>query len=161
MKSPYLRHRKIGRGPKSVKRMRLKLLGLTTLAGLKRRLLVPHALAPSLALSVWLVAFTSVALRADDLDIRRGSENYAALCARCHGARGTDRPSSQFGRSAHSFTDCSWMQMMSDATLFGIIRNGGRWAGMRDMPAVNSSVSDREIREIIAFIRTFCAEGQS
>jgi mono/diheme cytochrome c family protein len=116
-------------------------------------------LARCLALAAMFLAFVAGADRACAQDLRRGGQNYTAFCARCHGAAGTDTPSPQFGVKAHSFTDCSWMKMMSDATLFGIIRNGGRWAGMRDMPAVAPSVSDREIREIIAFLRTFCAQG--
>src|SRR5579875_3618282 len=90
------------------------------------------------------------------------SANYMTYCARCHNANGTDdSPPLPSMRVAHSFTDCRWMKLMSDATLYGIIKNGGRWAGMKDMPAFGARLTDEQIADIVAFIRSFCAEDQT
>jgi mono/diheme cytochrome c family protein len=112
------------------------------------------------ALGAAFLTLAAPAGRAHAQDVQRGAQSYAAHCARCHGARGADAPHSPIGTPGHSLADCHWMRMMSDATLFGIIRNGASWAGIEGMPAVSPSVSDSDIRAIVSFIRSFCTQSQ-
>jgi cytochrome c553 len=149
-----------GRHHENIKCECFELLCVTKIKRLIFRTAIFRLFERSIAVGTSFLIIVIAAHRVCARDLRQGGQSYAAHCARCHGATGTDAPQLRSGPAARSLADCAWMQMMSDATLFGIIRNGGRWAGMRDMPAIDSSVSDQEIREIIAFIRTFCAQDR-
>lgn len=52
------------------------------------------------------------------------------------------------------------MRMMSDATLFLAIKNGGQAVGLRaDMPAFGGRLSDEDISDLVLYIRNFCGGG--
>jgi len=85
---------------------------------------------------------------------------YFSQCAGCHGRDGKG-----YGPAAwrlpvpiHSFTDCDWMSMMSDATLFLIIKEGSSSAGFpAGMPAADGRLSYDEIARLVHYVRKFCA----
>jgi len=90
-------------------------------------------------------------------DASRGAAQYAAFCATCHGARGdadtpiadtlTPRP------ARHS--DGAYMNALSDAHLFKVIKFGGPAVGKSaSMAAWGGVLSDAQIRDVIAYIRT-------
>jgi mono/diheme cytochrome c family protein len=59
----------------------------------------------------------------------------------------------------HSLADCDWMSMMSDASLFLTIHEGGPAAGLsRQMPAFGSKLSYSQTAALVAYIRRFCGE---
>ena len=59
--------------------------------------------------------------------------------------------------SPRDFTDCARMAKESDDTLFNVIKNGGKANGFSgDMQAWNNAFEDAEIKDLVAYIRTFC-----
>ena len=90
---------------------------------------------------------------------------YMAKCAGCHGAGGRTRgggASHGADLPSHSLTDCSWMEMMSDATIFTAIKAGGPSIGMSAaMPPYGGRLSDGEIAEMVGYIRGLCAHPGS
>jgi mono/diheme cytochrome c family protein len=88
---------------------------------------------------------------------------YFGHCAGCHGRDGKgDGPAAwQLRMRPHSFTDCGWMSMMSDATLFLIIKNGSSAAGFpAGMPANDGRLNDDEITQLVHYVRRFCSGNQ-
>jgi mono/diheme cytochrome c family protein len=100
-----------------------------------------------------IAAFLRVPERADS-----AQDNYAAFCAKCHGADGhRDRPSAaSLGTKAQDFADCAAMQKVSDDTMFNAIKGGGASVGLpADMPGWSDGLSDAEIHDLVGFIHTF------
>ena len=83
---------------------------------------------------------------------------YQRHCAVCHGGNGDGSHLSQDAMPAHSFHDCSWMSLMSDATLFLAIHDGGAAVGMRSaMPGFSGRLTNDEIAALVHLVRNFCA----
>ena len=54
-------------------------------------------------------------------------------------------------------SNCAAMQKISDDTMFKVIKGGGAAAGLPgDMPSWSDGLSDPEIHDLVAFVRTFC-----
>jgi cytochrome c1 len=90
-------------------------------------------------------------------DAAAGATSYALFCASCHGADGganTPIADSLKPRpTAHS--NGTYMNTLSDDYLFRIIGQGGPAVGKSPlMMAWRGSLSDEQIRDVIAFIRT-------
>lgn len=91
--------------------------------------------------------------------------NYVRECLKCHGPRGNGGDAAARCAAAgrfkpRSLADCSWMNMMSDATLFLAIKDGGPAVGLSpDMPAWGGRLSDQDIRDLVHYIRSFCGGG--
>jgi hypothetical protein len=96
-------------------------------------------------------------------DLFRGADAevlYLKHCARCHGrtGKGNGLAARQLPVPLHSFTDCGWMSMMSDSTVFLIIQNGSSAAGFPPgMPADGAKLNRYQIRQLIQYIRKFCS----
>lgn len=100
----------------------------------------------------------------DPQQIARGDKVYARHCAACHGARLEGQPDWQkklpngrFPAPPHDDSGHTWHH--SDEVLFGITKHGlvppYAPAGYEsDMPAFNGTLSDDEIRAVLAFIQT-------
>jgi mono/diheme cytochrome c family protein len=85
---------------------------------------------------------------------------YSGQCAGCHGrdGKGNGPAAWQMRVRLHSFTDCGWMSMMSDATLFLIIKDGSSAAGLpAGMPANAGRLNYDEIVQLVHYVRKFCA----
>ena len=101
-----------------------------------------------------ILAFTRLSARADS-----AKDNYTAYCAKCHGADGRgDGPSAgSLATKPQDYTDCAAMQKISDDTMFKVIKGGGASVGLPgDMPAWSDGLSDPEIHDLVAYLRTFC-----
>ena|SRR5208283_2207584 len=105
-----------------------------------------------------LVGFALLAVapasRADD-----AKSNYQTFCAKCHGdgGKGNGSGAATLATKPRDFTDCARMAKESDDTLFNVIKNGGKANGFSgDMQAWNNAFEDPEIKELVAYIRTFC-----
>jgi mono/diheme cytochrome c family protein len=84
---------------------------------------------------------------------------YLNHCAACHGESGKgDGPqASAFKTRVHSFADCDWMSMRSDATLFLIIQQGSGAVGLPPaMPGFSGKLDDLQTIDLIRFIRNIC-----
>jgi mono/diheme cytochrome c family protein len=84
---------------------------------------------------------------------------FKDLCSACHGANGKgDGPGAAvLHPKPVDFTNCKSMSFQSDESLFIIIKGGGQIAGRSPvMPSFGSSLSDRQIHELVAYIRSLC-----
>jgi len=80
-----------------------------------------------------------------------GLAHYKENCLDCHGARSLDGAEFSKGLNpAPPMLDMKGTQEMSDGELFWIVQNGIRMSGM---PAFGATHKDREIWEIVAFLR--------
>ena len=80
---------------------------------------------------------------------------YLANCATCHGAdgRGSWR-AAVFLMRPGNLTDARTLSGLTDDYLLGLIKNGGATLGRPGMPAFGFHLSDADIRELIAYLRT-------
>jgi mono/diheme cytochrome c family protein len=99
---------------------------------------------------------------AEQPDVQLGRQSYAQHCAACHGARLEGQPnwrkplpSGRMPAPPHDDSGHTWHH--PDEVLFGITKHGlvppYAPAGYRsDMPAFGNTLSDREIRSVLAYI---------
>jgi cytochrome c oxidase cbb3-type subunit 3 len=88
-----------------------------------------------------------------------GKEIYDQLCWRCHGRTGkSDGPvSDAMNPRPRNLTDRAYMSTVSDEDLLNVIKGGGPAVGKSPaMMAFKEALSDDDIRDLIAFIRTLC-----
>ena len=105
------------------------------------------------------VAAMFCAVTAAAADLGTAKESYTTFCVKCHGASGKgDGPSAATLKTKpRDFTDCDRMAKISDDLMFKAIKEGGAAAGLsKDMPAWKDGFEDPEIRDLIAYVRTFC-----
>src|SRR2546422_10610105 len=92
-------------------------------------------------------------------DTAAGKELYVLFCTRCHGKSGKgDGPAGALlATKPGDFADCTQMQAISDQELVTEIQEGGlaRHLG-KDMPRWSNTLDDKEIADLIAYIRGFC-----
>jgi len=85
--------------------------------------------------------------------------NFTTFCAKCHGDTGKGNGSGAATQATkpRDFTDCARMAKESDDMLFKVIKDGGKPNGFSgDMQAWNNAFEDPEIKDLVAYIRTFC-----
>ncbi len=96
-------------------------------------------------------------------DPKKGKEKYMEnmRCSACHGESGKgDGPGAvALNPKPRNYTDCSVMGKKSDAELFKDIKQGGQGKDVEPklsplMVAFESQLNDKEIRDVIAFIRS-------
>ena len=86
-----------------------------------------------------------------------GKRIYVTYCVACHGEKGTGD-----GMAAQSFpvrpadhTNGAVMNQLSDKFLLDVISKGGSAVGKSSfMPAWGSSFNEKQIRDIVAYLRT-------
>ena len=86
-----------------------------------------------------------------------GREVHVANCAKCHGPGGKgDGPAGKLLKTKPAdWTDKAKMGKLSDSDLFNVIKGGGKAVGKSVlMPAWAGKLSDDQIRDVIAFIRS-------
>jgi mono/diheme cytochrome c family protein len=90
-------------------------------------------------------------------DAERGAARYQMFCASCHGPTGAgDGPAGQTlqPRPAHH-NDGAYMNALSNEHLFKVIKEGGASVGKSPLMAPwGGALSDDQIRDVIAYIRT-------
>ena len=87
------------------------------------------------------------------------ASNFKELCAKCHGptGKGNGPEAKTLNPKPADYTNCKKMAADSDATLFKIIKGGGQGAGKsKDMPAWGEALTDQEIHDLVAYVRSFC-----
>src|SRR5574337_275469 len=84
-------------------------------------------------------------------------EKFTTLCAPCHGPAGDGNgpAAAALNPKPRNFTDGKYMNAKTDAQLINIIKNGGQAEKLSPfMIAFGGQLSDNEIKEIIAYIRS-------
>jgi mono/diheme cytochrome c family protein len=86
---------------------------------------------------------------------------YLGLCATCHGAdgRGAWRATVFLIRPGN-LADRARAGEQTDQYDFDIIKNGGAPFGRPGMPAFGGSLSDDDIRALVAYLRTLVRDGK-
>ena len=92
----------------------------------------------------------------------RGEADYATYCAPCHGSRGGgDGPLARMlvpRPARHS--DAVFMNALSDEYLFRLLKEGGPAFGKSPlMGAWGKSISEQQIRDLVAFLRSLAQAG--
>jgi mono/diheme cytochrome c family protein len=90
-------------------------------------------------------------------DPKAGKIKYDANCVGCHGAtgKGDGAAAAALNPKPQDHTDGKTMNALTDKYLFDIIKDGG--AAMKKaafMPASNKKLSDQEISDVVAYIRS-------
>jgi mono/diheme cytochrome c family protein len=92
-------------------------------------------------------------------DLAAGKASYTTFCAKCHGDSGKGDGSAgvSLQTKPRDFTNCAEMTPMPDDMLFKVIKDGGAASGMsREMPPWKDAFEDPEIKDLVAYVRTFC-----
>ena len=90
-------------------------------------------------------------------DASRGAAAYAVYCASCHGVRGDgDGPvAAALDPRPAKHSDGAYMNALSDEHLARVIKEGGPAVGKSPlMAAWGGSLSDAQIRDVMAYIRS-------
>jgi len=90
-------------------------------------------------------------------DVAAGKADYQTYCASCHGATGGgDGPVGQaLDPRPAKHSDGNYMNPLTDDYLFKVIKFGGASVGKSQMMApLGGALSDQQIRNVIAFVRT-------
>jgi mono/diheme cytochrome c family protein len=90
-------------------------------------------------------------------DASRGASHYQTLCASCHGPRGAGDGPAGAGLEPKParHDDGATMNALSNEHLFRVIAEGGAAVGKSPrMAPWGGALSDDEIRDVIAFLRS-------
>jgi mono/diheme cytochrome c family protein len=108
-------------------------------------------IAAALAMSVLLGGAAVSLLHAGNADAPRGKRIYVEVCQACHGADGKGAGVMQFLPPAADLTSRQ-VQEKLDSGLYTSIHEG---RANTAMGAWKHALSDQEIRDVIAYVRTF------
>jgi cytochrome c553 len=100
-----------------------------------------------------ILTFTRLPARADS-----AQNNYSVYCAKCHGAdgRGDGPAAGSLATKPQDYTDCAAMQKISDDTMFKVIKGAAPRSACRVTCRAGDGLSDPEIHDLVAYLRTFC-----
>jgi mono/diheme cytochrome c family protein len=107
-----------------------------------------------------LVRSRATAAGASDRDAQAGRAVYVTYCATCHGdaGRGDGASAAGFATKPADLTDGRLMNGLPDEFLASVIRHGGPAQGLAPtMPPFERSLSDGQIEQVIAYVRTLGA----
>lgn len=108
---------------------------------------------------IFAVAITAPVAMAADWG--NAPQTYKQYCASCHGATGHgDGSLGMFlNPKPRDFANCKIMMKITDKTLFNAIKGGGASVGIsHNMPAWGGSLNDKQIKDMIKFVRHFCSK---
>ncbi len=99
-----------------------------------------------------LVASAAVFAPAFGVDLVNGKRVYVDKCLKCHGEKGRgDGPKAEdLEKKPADYTDKAKMSKFTDADLKKVVKEG-----KSPMPAYGTKLNDKEIEDVIAFVRTF------
>jgi cytochrome c oxidase cbb3-type subunit 3 len=113
----------------------------------------------ALAAAAWLGTAAVVLAQEDverftDGDATKGAPLYKRYCSGCHGADGRGGAHTFMPHIA-SLTRSDYIEFIPDGYLFTVIAEGGEAVGKSDMmPAWKATLSEQDIKDIIAHIRS-------
>ncbi|MDX1253710.1 MAG: c-type cytochrome, partial [Oceanisphaera sp.] len=114
-----------------------------------------HSLVGALAVSLTIPSFAA--------DLDRGAEIFAANCAACHGAAGSPDPESplvkNLGVVPADFSDTLFNSREGETEWKLVATHGGASLGFSEvMPAFGGSLSEEDIDNTLAYIKTLGGE---
>ena len=90
-------------------------------------------------------------------DVAKGKAKYQEVCAACHGPNGKGDGPAAAGLPVkpRNHTDGAYMKKLKDQQIFDTIKKGGQAMGKSPlMPPWGGQLSDDQIRDLVAYIRT-------
>lgn len=87
----------------------------------------------------------------------KAPEKFTTLCAPCHGPAGDGNgpAAAALNPKPRNFTDGTYMNAKTDAQLINVIKNGGAVEKLSPfMIAFGNQLNDKELKEIVAYIRS-------
>ena len=103
------------------------------------------------------VVLSLAASGAEAADAGAGKAKYQLFCAACHGPNGKgDGPAAaNLNPKPRDHSNANYMKSLSDGQIFKIIKLGGPGVGKSPtMPPWGGALSDGDIKNVVAFIRT-------
>ena len=107
------------------------------------------------------LVLAATALPAGAGDPAAAKQEFNRFCTKCHGVsgKGDGAQADALGTKPRDFTDCTRMKGITDDTMFKAIKEGGESVSLsKDMPAWKDGMEDDEIRDLVAYVRTFCKQ---
>ncbi len=108
------------------------------------------------------LAIESIAGSVYAQNLAEGTSLYVSYCSACHGEKGKGDGLAAKGLPAKpaDHTNGDIMNRLSDKYLFDIISKGGGGVGKSAfMPAWGSALNEKQIRDIVAFIRSIAIQA--
>lgn len=121
------------------------------------------AILGSLAVGMMPLA-SATASAAKPANLAAGKATFQANCMICHGTtgRGDGLAAAGLNPKPANFTDAARMSASNEARQFKTIRGGGASTGLSAaMPAFEETLSDDQIRDVLAYVRTTLMTGTS
>jgi mono/diheme cytochrome c family protein len=115
----------------------------------------------SILIMATLIAIVPMAATAQT-DLAHAKEVYDQMCAGCHGYRGDGGEGHRGGFSPHigTLANKAYMASVPDEYLAMIIQKGGAYMGkIATMPAWEKRLNEQQIKDLVAYIRTFTASN--
>lgn len=116
---------------------------------------ITKALSYALICMVFALIYTSVSYATGDPV--KGKESFNTICATCHGPEGKgDGPAAAaLDPKPRNLSDAAYVSGLTDDHLFKVVKEGGAANGLSaGMPAWGSALSDDQIWNVIAYIRS-------
>jgi mono/diheme cytochrome c family protein len=110
------------------------------------------------ALGFWTAVARPAAGQTPPVRAHPGKTVYEQHCATCHGATGgSDGPgAAALPIKPPPFTDGRLLNPLPDEFLYAVVRDGAAAVGLApQMPGFGRFLTDREIRDVVAYVRTF------
>lgn len=82
-------------------------------------------------------------------------ENWAKHCAKCHGADGKGQTAMGKKLKVKDYTDPKFQTELKDDASIKLIKEGKKEGTRTLMNAFNETLSEQEIKDLVAYIRTF------
>ena len=101
------------------------------------------------SITIVLLMASSVSLRAAD-----AKANWDKHCSQCHGKSGAADTKMGKQLNARDLTDAKVQASFSDAKAAESIKNGVKEGGKTTMKAFAGTLSDDEIKALVAYVRT-------
>ena len=97
-------------------------------------------------------------MTASAVDTNKGKKVYEAKCLTCHGKEGRgDGPTAQgLGKKPRNFTEPDFLKTRTDADLKKTILEG-----RPPMPAFKGTLKDKDIDEVIPFVKSLAVNGHA
>jgi len=109
----------------------------------------------------WVLAAWFLLANVSVCGAQTGKELYEAACASCHGRDGRGAPEgTRIEVPLPDFSDCSFVTVETTGNWMALVAEGGPTLGLSSqMPSFADSLSEDQMREIIAYLREFCSDA--